>query len=71
MTMKHAWPLLALVLASCGATPKPQPIRAVAEQRQCPLYPLPPAGLLQPPRKLHFLPRTPSPQPNKRSSSTS
>ena len=54
MTMKHALPLLALVLASCGAAPKPQPIPAVAEQRQCPLYPLPPAGLMTPPAKVDF-----------------
>lgn len=55
MTLKPAWPLLALVPTSCAATPKTQPIPAVAEQRQCPLYPLPPTALMKPPAKIDFL----------------
>jgi len=31
------------------------PLPALAEQRQCPAYPLPPAGLLKPPVKVDFL----------------
>ena len=58
MISKAALPLLALVLSSCASQPKPQPIPAVAEQRQCPAYPLPPAALLRPPTKVDFLPPT-------------
>ena len=47
----------------------PQPIPAVAEERQCPPYPLPPANLVKPPIKTDFLSPTASPQPSKRSSS--
>ena len=36
--------------------PTPQPIPAVAEPRQCPAFPLPPAALLKPPVKTDFLP---------------
>jgi hypothetical protein len=52
MTCRSALPLLAIVLTSCAAKPKPpQPIPAVAEQRQCPPYPRPPANLMKPPLK--------------------
>ena len=60
MITKAAWLLLALALTSCaGKTPPPQPIPALAEQRQCPAWPLPPAALLKPPAKLDFLNPTP------------
>ena len=73
MIMKLAWPMLApglmLLLSACGSKPeRPQPIPAVAEQRQCPAYPLPPANLLKPPAKTDFL--TGSSPPNRPSSST-
>ncbi len=56
MLFKPVWPLLALALTSCAAkTPAPQPIPALAEQRQCPAYPLPPAALLKRPVKTDFL----------------
>ena len=60
MTSKRVLPTLALVtlpgLASCASQPPAvQPIPAVAEQRQCPAYPLPPASLLKPPVKTDFL----------------
>ena len=61
MTMKLALPPLALLLpisllGACAAKPEPpQPIPAVAEQRQCPAYQLPPAELLKPPAKTDFL----------------
>jgi hypothetical protein len=55
MTSKLALPTLALALASCSGAPKPQPIAALAEQRVCPAYPLPPAGLIKPPVKTDFL----------------
>ena len=58
MTTRLAWPTLALLLSACAATPKPQPIPAVAEQRPCPAYPLPPADLLKAPAKTDFLPKT-------------
>ena len=59
MRSKHAWPMLALALSACASKPPPpQPIPALAEQHQCPAYPLPPAGLLKPPVKLDFLPKT-------------
>ena len=74
MTMRAALPMLALtlpvsLLGACASSPKPQPIPAVAEQRQCPRYPLPPANLIKPPAKTDFLYPTASPQPSKRSSS--
>lgn len=56
MISKAVLPLLALVLASCSAMQEaPQPIPALAEQRQCPPYPLPPAQLIKPPVKTDFL----------------
>ncbi len=59
MILKPALPLLALALTSCGTRQQaPQPIAAIAEQRQCPAYPLPPAGLLKPPVKTDFLIQT-------------
>jgi hypothetical protein len=54
MTSKLALLLLALPLTACGQE-RPQPIPAVAEQRQCPAFPLPPADLLKPPVKTDFL----------------
>ena len=54
MTMRNAWPLLALSLAACGQE-RPQPIAALPELRQCPAYPLPPANLLKAPVKTDFL----------------
>ena len=57
MTLKPAWPLLALLLSACGQQ-RPQPIPAVAEARQCPAYPLPPANLLKQPVKTDFLSTT-------------
>ena len=60
MIIKAAWLLPALVLSACaGKTPPAQAIPALAEQRQCPAYPLPPAALLKPPPKLDFLDPTP------------
>ena len=58
MTMKHALPLHVLLPSACASTPQPQPIPALAEVRQCPAYPLPPAALLKPPAKTDFLPKT-------------
>ncbi len=55
MIMKAALPLLALTLTACAARPGPMPIPALAEQRQCPGYPLPPESLLKPPVKTDFL----------------
>ena len=55
MNMKHALLLPALLLSACATVPKPQPIPAVAEQRQCPGYPLPPASLMTPPAQTDFL----------------
>ena len=76
MTLKRALPPLAKLLAvsllsACASKPQaPQPIPAVAEQRLCPAYPLPPAELLKPPAKTDFLPTTPSLPPSRPSSST-
>ena len=70
MSLKHALPLLALLLSACATVPKPQPIPAVAEARQCPAYPLPPADLIKAPAKTDFLPKTVSPPPSNPSSST-
>lgn len=59
MLMKNALPMLALLLAGCASRPAPpQAIPAIAEQRQCPAFPLPPEALLKPPAKTDFLPRT-------------
>ena len=56
MTLKRALPPLALLLSACAHKPQaPQPIPALAEQRQCPAYPLPPADLLKAPVKTDFL----------------
>jgi hypothetical protein len=56
MTIKRALAPLALLLSACASRPQaPQPIPALAEQRQCPTYPLPPADLLRPPVKTDFL----------------
>ena len=59
MTIKPAWPLLApallLLPSACAPTPKPAPIPVLAEQRQCPAFPLPPEALLKPPAKTDFL----------------
>ena len=60
MTTRLALPLLALALTACARKPPPpQPIPALAESRQCPAWPLPPAGLLKSPVKTDFL--TPMP----------
>ena len=59
MTLKRALPPLACLLSACAAkVPPPQPIPALAEQRLCPAYPLPPGDLLKPPAKTDFLART-------------
>jgi len=56
MILKRALPPLALSLSACAArTPPPQPIPAVAQERLCPAYPLPPAALMKPPAKTDFL----------------
>ena len=56
MITKLALPLLALLPTACAPSlPPPQPIPALAEQHQCPAYPLPPAELLKPPAKTDFL----------------
>ena len=60
MIMKAGLPLLALSLTACAAKPAPpQPIPALAEQRQCPAFPLPPKALLKAPVKTDFLNPTP------------
>jgi hypothetical protein len=70
MNMKPASLILALLLSGCASTPKaPQLIPVMAQQRQCPAYPLPPAALIKPPAKTDFL--TPLSQPSRPSSSTS
>jgi hypothetical protein len=53
--MRHALPLLALLLSACASSPKPQPIPVLAETHQCPGYPVPPAALLKLPVKTDFL----------------
>ena len=58
MILQRALPLLAIVLSACASPPeRPQAIPAVAQVRQCPAYPLPPAALLKPPAKTDFLSR--------------
>jgi hypothetical protein len=53
---KLAWLTPALVLTGCASKPTaPQPIPALAEQRRCPAYPLPPEALLKAPVKIDFL----------------
>ena len=62
MIFKTFWlmPALALLpLTACASTPKTRPIPILAEARQCPAYPLPPAALLKAPAKTDFLPPTP------------
>ena len=54
MNIRHALPLLALTLSACAANKPPQPIPVMAEQRQCPVYPLPPEELLKAPIKTNF-----------------
>lgn len=58
MILRAALPLLALLPAACAGSPEPRPIPAVAEQRQCPAYPLPPETLLKAPVKTDFLTTT-------------
>jgi len=71
MIMKRALPPLALLLGACASKVQPpQPIPALAEQRQCPAWPMPPAALMKPPTKTDFLNSTPSSPPSKPSSST-
>jgi len=56
MISRAALLLPALALASCaGNVHAPQPIPALAEQHQCPAFPLPPEELLKPPVKTDFL----------------
>ncbi len=55
MTSKAALPLLALLTSACAGTRPPQTVPAVAEHRQCPAYPLPPAELLKRPAIIDFL----------------
>ena len=55
MILRAVLPLLVLLPSACAQTPTPQPIPALAEQRQCPAYPLPPSELLQAPVKTDFL----------------
>jgi hypothetical protein len=70
--MKRALPPLACLLAACASKPQPpQPIPVLAEQHQCPAYPLPPAPLMKAPLKTDFLSPTASSPPSKPSSSTS
>jgi len=68
MILKPALPMLALALAACSQSPPPRALTALAAERQCPAYPLPPAALLKPPAKTDFLTGS-SPQ-NRPSSST-
>lgn len=55
MIMRLALPLFALLPGACAGVKPPEPIPAMAEQRQCPAYPLPPAQLLKPPVKIDFI----------------
>ena len=62
MILKRALALCAPVTMFCGCTQeRPQPIPVVAEQRQCPAFPMPPAALMVPPEKTDFLPMAGSP----------
>ena len=76
MNLKRALPPLARLLtvsllSACASKPQtPQPIPALAEQRLCPAYPLPPEGLIKPPAKTDFLQPMRSPQQSRPSSST-
>ena len=51
MITRAALPLLVLALTGCNAKPEPRPIPAVAQERQCPGFPLPPEELLKRPVK--------------------
>jgi hypothetical protein len=56
MILKAALPLLALLPGACAGNQRPpEPIPAVAEQRQCPAFPLAPKELLKAPVKTDFL----------------
>ena len=56
MISKYVLPMLALLPAGCAASGRPAPpIPVVAEQRQCPAYPLPPDALMKTPVKTDFL----------------
>ena len=56
MISRNALPMLALLLGGCAAKDRPvQPMPVLAEQRQCPAYPLPPKALIRPPAKTDFL----------------
>ncbi len=61
MILRIALPLLALLPGACAKTTPPQAIQAVAEQRQCPAYPLPPRALMKAPVKTNFLDSTSAP----------
>jgi hypothetical protein len=41
MNLKIALPLFVLLPGGCAQTARPHPLPALAEQRQCPAYPLP------------------------------
>jgi len=56
MTIRFAFPLLALMPSACAdRASRPQAIPVLAEARQCPAYPLPPEALIKPPEKTDFL----------------
>ena len=55
MNLKIALPLFVLLPGGCAQTARPHPLPALAEQRQCPAYPLPPAALLKATMKTDFL----------------
>lgn len=62
MTTRRVLPMLALALllpsSGCGKQ-RPEPIPAVPEQLVCPAPAIPPAQLMERPRKIDFLPPTP------------
>ena len=51
--------MLALAMSSCASNPAPKANPVLAQQHQCPTYPLPPASLLKPPARIDFLPPPP------------
>ena len=56
MTSKPVLLLPALLISACATKQDPpQPIPALAEQRQCPAFPSAPEALLKPPAKIDFL----------------